>query len=81
MGPNPSTMSPEYLHETSGPNANVIIITCFALAVVAVPLRLAARKAIKTPLWWDDYLIILALVCVQNFKVYKRLALTSSFRR
>ena len=33
------------------------------LAIVAVLLRLYARKIKKTVLTWDDYLIIFALVC------------------
>lgn len=44
-------------------------------------MRLGARKAIKAPLWWDDFFIILALVCLRNSKVYERLRLTSTFRR
>lgn len=64
MGPEMSTVPPYDLYANRGPRGEAVAITCFVLAVVAVCLRLGARRAIKAPFWWDDFVIILALVCL-----------------
>ena len=62
MATGPSALPPEYLAADQGPKLDVICIVVFTLAAVAVCLRFLARILIKAPLWWDDYLIFVALV-------------------
>src|SRR5204862_2380102 len=51
------------------PNGNiqqdiyVATIITLILAVIAVALRFLARRLIRSPIWLDDWLILVALVC------------------
>ncbi|MCJ1377479.1 hypothetical protein MMC17_000574 [Xylographa soralifera] len=62
MASNSSTLPPEDLYATQGPKLDIITIVCFSLAVVAVCLRFLSRAVIKASFWWDDFVILLALV-------------------
>ena len=63
MALNSSTVSTEDQYATQGPKLDIITIICFSLAVVAVCLRFLSRALIKASFWWDDFVILLALVC------------------
>lgn len=42
-----------------------VCTTCLTLSTVAIALRLLVRRVIATAdLWWDDWVAILALVCL-----------------
>lgn len=65
----PSPLSPteiEYelahIHDNRGPDMIVSTVICIALASVAVVLRFYARRLSKAQLWFDDYMMIVALV-------------------
>ena len=45
------------------------------LATIVVAVRLAARRSSAAKLWWDDYLIVLALVGMTKFSFSARLLL------
>lgn len=62
MATGSSALPPEYLAADQGPKLDVICIIVFTLAVLAVCLRFLARILIRAPLWWDDYVILVALV-------------------
>jgi hypothetical protein len=47
--------------------AYVCLIITFTAAVLALLFRLLARRLTKQRLWYDDYLAILAFVCIINF--------------
>jgi len=49
--------------ETLQPNLYASAVICIILAFVAVFLRLYARRLKRQALGWDDYMIIVALVC------------------
>lgn len=55
-------LPPAYIAADEGPQLDAITIAVFTLAVVAVTLRFLARVLIKAPIWWDDFLILVALV-------------------
>ena len=48
------------------------VVTCLAitatLALASVIMRLTSRRIRGTKLWWDDYLIVFALVNIQAVK-------------
>jgi hypothetical protein len=44
------------------PQLIALFVVITALAVFAVALRLIARRLAQLPLWWDDYLLIVASV-------------------
>ena len=65
----PSLLSPseilyeeEHINQNRGPEIVASSITCIALAMIAVGLRLLARRASKAGVKYDDYMIIFALV-------------------
>ena len=42
-----------------------VCTTCLTLSTIAIALRLLVRRMIATAdLWWDDWVAILALVCL-----------------
>lgn len=57
-----SHYSPAYLAEYIGYQATAVAIAFIVLETVFVVLRSVARRKIPSPLGWDDYLIIPALV-------------------
>lgn len=50
------------LNEDLQPNVYAALGICHTLACVAVALRLYARRLKAQSLWWDDWLIVVALV-------------------
>ena len=40
----------------------VLVVTHYAMALVAVVLRLLSRRVVNLTLWWDDWLALLATV-------------------
>lgn len=50
------------LHENLQPNIYASLAVCHSLACAAVASRLYARRLKAQPLWWDDWLICVALV-------------------
>lgn len=57
-----SQLPKEYLDANQGPKVDAITIFAFTLAVVGVSLRFLARGLTKASLWWDDWLVLAALV-------------------
>lgn len=55
-------LSKEYLEEERTPKLLVIAISFYVLSFLLVILRLASRRIVKAKLWWDDVLIIFALI-------------------
>ncbi|CAD6594087.1 MAG: hypothetical protein ASARMPRED_008516, partial [Alectoria sarmentosa] len=54
------------LQETQAPKLYAIFSIFFALPLIAVALRLVARRASNLRLWWDDWLILVATVALNN---------------
>lgn len=52
------------LHATQAPKMYAIFSIFFALPLLAVGLRLVARRVSNLRLWWDDWLILVATVIV-----------------
>lgn len=50
------------LQETQAPKLYAIFSIFLALPLIAVGLRLVARRASNLRLWWDDWLILVATV-------------------
>ena len=46
-------------------------IVTLSLAVIAVALRFLARRLIRAPIWLDDWLILVALVCSNSLFIPK----------
>jgi hypothetical protein len=59
---NASSLPLEYVQANQGPKVDIIAITAFTLAVMAVALRFFARFMTKASLWWDDWAVLTALV-------------------
>ena len=55
-------MSTSDLHANKGPVVLVVSILMVILAVAAVALRFLSRKLSKAIFWWDDWIILAALV-------------------
>ena len=55
-------LSPAEMHEDKRPELLPIFIVFSILPMFAVGLRVVARNLKQTKLWWDDYLILVALV-------------------
>jgi len=51
-----------HVHDDRGPDMVVSNVICISLACVAVLLRLIARRLSKAKIWFDDYMIVVALV-------------------
>ena len=56
--------SPTDLSASKGPQILAAVATTYVLATIAVILRFVSRRISKAQLWWDDWLIIIALVNV-----------------
>jgi hypothetical protein len=56
-------LTPAYLAEDVSGGLFPTVIAMTTLAVIAVILRFVARYYAKTNLWWDDWSILIALVC------------------
>lgn len=59
----PNSLSQAELDQSNKTPVYVSVAVGFALATGGVILRAVARRKAKTTLAWDDYTIILALVC------------------
>ena len=57
-----SPPSPETLQQNQSRRVYAVTITGYCVAILAVVLRLVARKVTKARFWWDDFLIAMALV-------------------
>lgn len=51
-----------HIKDNRGPDMVVSTVICISLACIAVLLRLIARRLSKAKIWFDDYMIIVALV-------------------
>ena len=60
-GPLP-ILSPSFLAQSRAPATYAIVITVSALCTVAVALRFLCRRLVKAVLWWDDWIILAALI-------------------
>lgn len=49
-------------NETLQPDIYAALAVCHTLACVAVALRIYSRRLKAQPLWWDDWLVVIALV-------------------
>jgi hypothetical protein len=49
------------------PDLYAAVFVTLTLAVVAVALRFLARRLVRAPVWLDDWLALLALVCSSYF--------------
>ena len=65
----PTLPTPEELlymqkHISDDRRADVIVVNavCFAIALVAVTLRFISRRLARVHHWWDDWLVMVALV-------------------
>ncbi len=58
----PPDLSPSYLAETRVPEIYASVITVTVAATIAVALRFLCRSMVKAKLWYDDWIIVLALV-------------------
>jgi hypothetical protein len=59
---NVSSLPLDYVQANQGPKVDVIAITAFMLAAVAVIFRFLVRFRSKASLWWDDWDVLTALV-------------------
>ena len=50
------------LFEDKAPGLLAASGVCYALAMIAVALRLVSRKLAHIDLWWDDYLAVFSAV-------------------
>lgn len=53
-------------NETLQPDIYAALAVCHTLACAAVAMRLYARRLKAQPLWWDDWLILVALVSLST---------------
>jgi hypothetical protein len=58
---NVSSLPLDYVQANQGPKVDVISITAFTLATVAVVFRFLTR-ILRASLWWDDWAVLAALV-------------------
>ena len=54
--------SPYDVHADRGPEYAKTAIALSVLSTAAVALRFLSRKVLKTKIWWDDWIILVALV-------------------
>lgn len=55
-------VTPAFLAQSLQPNIYAACIIVTVAATIAVALRLLCRRLAKAYLWWDDWIIIAALV-------------------
>ena len=58
-----------HAHDNRGPVATKSVSVCLGLALIAVTLRVIARRASKAPLKADDYWIFISLVRAKSDSV------------
>lgn len=61
-------VTPAFLAQSLQPNIYAACIVVTVAATIAVALRLLCRRLAKAYLWWDDWIIIAALVSVNGHK-------------
>ncbi len=54
------------LRDTQVPRILGVNIATFILAVIAISLRFTARRLTRLPYWWDDWLMLPAIVCCKG---------------
>ena len=64
------------LQDTQVPRILGVNISTYTLAVIAICLRLTARRLTRLPFWWDDWLMLPAIVCWSNFLLLNVSSLT-----
>ena len=74
-------VSPVFLAQSLQPNVYAACIVVTAAATIAVALRLLCRRLAKAYLWWDDWIIIAALVSLKCQSKIRRTALTENVDR
>ena len=62
-------MSSEDKHANKGPLVLGVSILVSFLAITAVALRFLSRKLSKAHYWWDDWMILAALVSPQSWSL------------
>ena len=55
------------LQDTQVPRILAVNIATFTLAVMAIILRFTARRLTRQPYWWDDWLMLPAIVCWSDY--------------
>lgn len=55
------------LQDTQVPRILGVNIATFTLAVAAISLRFTARRLTHLPFWWDDWLMLPAIVCLTQY--------------
>lgn len=58
----PPNLSPSFLAQSRAPATYAIVITVSVLCTIAVALRFLCRRLVKAVLWWDDWIILAALI-------------------
>lgn len=58
-------VTPAFLAQSLQPNIYAACILVTVAATVAIALRLLCRRLAKAYLWWDDWIIIAALVSAE----------------
>lgn len=58
----PSNVSPSFLAQSRVPAIYAVVITVSVLCTIAVALRFLSRRLVKAVLWWDDWIILAALL-------------------
>lgn len=58
----PPNLSPSFLAQSRVPAIYAAVITVSVLCTIAVALRLLCRRFVKAVLWWDDWIILAALL-------------------
>lgn len=58
----PTNLSPSFLAQSRVPAIYAAVITVSVLCTIAVALRFLCRRFVKATLWWDDWIILVALL-------------------
>lgn len=49
--------------EDRTPEVRAILVILLPMTIIAVALRFLSRRLAKARIWWDDWLVLLSLVC------------------
>ena len=49
------------LEQDASPQITIVVVVLLVIAAITVVLRLISRRLVGINLWWDDWLILLAL--------------------
>ena len=64
------------IYADRGPHLVRVCSVMIALSAIAVALRLVSRRLSKVRLWWDDWLILIALVNDPRANFFRTMPLT-----